>query len=265
MNVDHFLKMGTSHKICEDYIISGYNPVPFVILSDGCSSSKNTDIGARILTHLAKQYLKNEVNNLYYLNIDKMKNWIIYNAESIIKSMGLEDKSCLDATLIISYSINDYMYVYMFGDGFLITVDLNNEIYFYEISYKNNAPYYLSYQIDTYTDSLYAKSDPEKSLLNKFGRCNLEPFDSPFVRKLKALNYKGIFIASDGLSSFINEKGEKYNIEKVLKEVTSFKNSNGEFIKRRMGSKKGVINTLKEKGITHYDDISIGGFFFKGN
>ncbi len=263
ISVDHFSKMGSSHKICEDYIISenNYIPVPYVILSDGCSSSQNTDIGARILTHLTKQYLLSQ-SSFFNLNSQDMSNWIIYNAENIVKTMGL-NKSCLDATLIISYIVNDDVYVYMYGDGFLITIDLNNEIRFSKISYKNSAPYYLSYQINSYRNELYKKSNPKKRLTNKYTCYTWLPYENPFLKKLKCEDFKGIFIASDGLDSFINKDGEKQNIEKIMKEITSFKNTNGEFIKRRMGSKKGVINNLKEKEFTHYDDISIGGFFFR--
>ncbi len=254
MNVDHFLKIGTKHKVCEDYIISESGDIPFVILSDGCSSSKNTDIGARILTQLTAHYLRTKL-----FPVSEMVKRIIYNAELIRNTMGL-NVSCLDATLIVSYIVDDYFYVYMYGDGYLITVDLDNEISFCEISYEKNAPYYLSYELDLYLNSFYEESCPAKYLTNKFGNCTWEPYNLPFIKKLKVSDYKSILIASDGIDSFINNKGEKYGIEKVLKEVTSFKNTKGEFIKRRMGSKKGVINTFKKEGVTHYDDISIGGF-----
>ena len=268
-SVDHFLRIGTIHKICEDYIISGFDPIPFVILSDGCSSSYNTDMGSRILTHLAKEYLKNEIHDLDRLDYNKMGNWIIHNSGSIIRTMGL-DKSCLDATLIISYIFNDLIYTYMYGDGFLITINLEDRISFFEVLYGNNAPYYLSYKIDSKRDNLYKNINPTKTVNYTIPNnikeskiycvSTLESYNSDFIKILPISDYKSVFIASDGLTSFINENGEKYDIDKVLEEVTSFKNIKGEFIKRRMGSKKGVINTLQAKGISHYDDLSIGGF-----
>jgi len=259
-SVDHFLRIGTSHKVCEDYIISNEKPFPYVILSDGCSSSINTDMGARILTHLTKQYLKNEI---YMLNIlikynNLMANWIIHESKSITETMGL-DKSCLDATLLFLYAIDNSIYVYMYGDGYLITVDLQNKISFYEISYSNNAPYYLSYRLDGKRNLLYKESNPIKTIITNEVPLACD-YNTTFIKELPMNKYKGVFIASDGLSSFINKDGERHDIEEILKEITSFKNINGEFIKRRMGSKKGVINTFQEMGITHYDDLSIGGF-----
>jgi hypothetical protein len=259
-SVDHFLRMGTSHKICEDYIISGNDGFSFVILSDGCSSSKNTDMGARILVHLAKQCLKNEFCFLHVLTKyeNLMSNWIINNSENVAKTMGL-NKSCLDATLLILYIMDDLIYVYIYGDGYLITVDLQDKVSFHEISYSNNAPYYLSYRIDERRKILYMKSNPTKMVITD-GDSTPYDYSLPFVKELPINKYKGVFIASDGLGSFINQDGEKFGIEKILKEIISFKNINGEFMKRRMGSKKGVINTFQEQGITHYDDLSIGGF-----
>jgi len=35
------------------------------------------------------------------------------------------------------------------------------------------------------------------------------------------------------------------------------------FLQRRMGSRRGVINTFAKMGITHADDISIAGFCFE--
>ena len=73
IHIDHLLKKGKTHKICEDYIISGYNPAPYIILSDGCSSSKNTDVGARVLCHVAKQYLENSKDSIISINKDSME------------------------------------------------------------------------------------------------------------------------------------------------------------------------------------------------
>ena len=58
MQVDTFSKIGKTHKICEDYILSGTKPFPYIIISDGCSSSEGTDMGARLLCFLAQQYIR---------------------------------------------------------------------------------------------------------------------------------------------------------------------------------------------------------------
>ncbi len=52
MNTDWFSSQGSQHRINQDYVLSGND---YVILSDGCSMAPNSDIGARLLTHSAKQ------------------------------------------------------------------------------------------------------------------------------------------------------------------------------------------------------------------
>ena len=58
ISTDIFLEIGAQHKICEDYIVHGDDPVPYIILADGCSTADDTEMGARILCHLAKQYIR---------------------------------------------------------------------------------------------------------------------------------------------------------------------------------------------------------------
>ena len=101
IQTDTFLKIGDQHKVCEDYIIEGFLPVPFIILADGCSSSRDTEMGARILCHLAKQYLYYRGCDLYELDYHKMGSWVIHNAELTVRHLGLRAE-CLDATLIVS-------------------------------------------------------------------------------------------------------------------------------------------------------------------
>jgi serine/threonine protein phosphatase PrpC len=125
---DSILEKGSSHDICEDYILHGitkeYN-IPYIILSDGCSSSKHTDIGARILVHGIKKQIENHFCFLPEEMInDDMYNYlqpnIIYTANSIINSLQLAN-SCLDCTLIFAFIINEKCYIFRYGDGSIIT------------------------------------------------------------------------------------------------------------------------------------------------
>ncbi|MFW9871802.1 MAG: protein phosphatase 2C domain-containing protein [Candidatus Thorarchaeota archaeon] len=274
MNIDHFLKIGKSHKICEDYIISGHKPIPHVILSDGCSSSPNTDLGARILAHLAKQFIISSHSTSKLFDHDWLGDWVIENSKLIIDKMGL-DYSCLDATLIVLFSIYDYVYVYMYGDGVVISFNSEKDVSFSRVVYTDSAPYYLTYRIDKERDILYDSYDMTMSVekisinnqeiskeLNHFKKDDIPNYKKPFFDEFKVSEHKGILIASDGIESFIDKYGQPHNFGEVLTQIVSFKNIKGEFIKRRMGSRKGLLNTFESRDITHYDDISIGGFIF---
>jgi hypothetical protein len=58
MNCDSYFELGTNHEHCQDYVIHGcVNNYCFLIGSDGCSSSAQSDVGARLLCHTAKAKL----------------------------------------------------------------------------------------------------------------------------------------------------------------------------------------------------------------
>jgi len=263
LNTDIFLKIGDQHKICEDYIVQGDVPVPFIILSDGCSTSENTEMGARILCHLAKQFLMYRGIDFNAISYHKMGNWIIHNAELVARQLGLKI-SCLTATLIISYVLDDVVYVYMYGDGAVAVQRNNDEINIHSVSFTNNAPYYLSYLIDEYRDQTYYEAKNSKILCRTYGdgsKISDEiAYDAKVVHQYGLNRCKNIFICSDGIESFIKKdprNREILNPQEILPDLMAFKNLKGEFLKRRM---KRALTELENQGIGHFDDLSIGAY-----
>lgn len=249
--VDHFLKIGKTHDICEDYIVSGFDPCPHIILSDGCSSSVNTDIGARILVHLAKQQLSTLMQYNYdYQNISIE---IAKQAKNIIKKLGI-NQTCLDATLLIMYELDNVITVLAFGDGYIIIKNYDDKISYRKISYLNQMPFYINYHNDPLRLATYQNMKIKKEVV-----CNniINPYeaDQYFTSYFLKSSYKSVLIASDGIGSFNGNISE----EEIYKELTSFKNTKGQFIKRRT---KKFITQQEKNNIYHLDDISIGGFYF---
>jgi hypothetical protein len=270
INTDIFLEIGNSHKICEDYIIQGIvNNCPYVILADGCSSSDNTEMGARLLCHLAKQYLKFYEGVMCHIDYDKMGNWIIHNAELSARQLGLKKKA-LDATLIVAFTDENGIYIYMYGDGLVVlkkydpeSVYKNNYLVF-TADFKNNEPYYLSYRIDEYRNNLYHDSKNELSITIEDNSIveDIQTFayDYQNILTFELGTFDQLFIASDGLASFIDDNPTELRSHspfEVCKEFMSFKNLKGEFLKRRM---KRALKKFSELGYVHYDDLSIGAF-----
>jgi hypothetical protein len=138
ITVDHFIKTGYSHCTCEDYIISGYTPVPHVILADGCSASAQTEMGARILVYLSRQFLKYRKEFLDKIDYFDMGKWIIHNAENVARWLGLVN-TCLDATLIVAYLRGKRIFVHMYGDGFIIYRHPGEDIRIVTVSFSDNA------------------------------------------------------------------------------------------------------------------------------
>ena len=56
MNANSAINIGATHSLCEDYVIA-QSEGHYVILSDCCSSSPDTDIGARLLVKAAENIL----------------------------------------------------------------------------------------------------------------------------------------------------------------------------------------------------------------
>lgn len=263
MNVstDIFIEIGSQHKVCEDYIIKGMKPEPFIILADGCSSSDNTEMGARLLCHLAKQYLRYRAEDLYSIDHKKMGRWIIHNAEMTARQLGL-NIACLDATLIISYYIDGEVKIHMYGDG-CIVLKRGGNFNYTMVDFSRNAPYYLSYLVDDYRNEIYHDLKNDLFITDI---TNEEPseirwaYDANLEFNYKTSDFDTLFIASDGLSSFIDNNPTArtpHPIDEVTPGFMAFKNTKGEYLQRRM---KKAMKHMENMGIVHYDDLSIGSY-----
>ena len=105
VHVDDFLHIGQTHNVCEDYILSDVDPFPYIVLSDGCSSSRDSDFGSRILTHVTKRLLTDSHVPLHVLS-----QHAICEAGVVSRMLKLHETS-LDATLmfllIILFNLED--------------------------------------------------------------------------------------------------------------------------------------------------------------
>jgi serine/threonine protein phosphatase PrpC len=270
INQDVFLKKSDHHKVCQDYIISGEDPIPYIVLSDGCSSSKNTDVGSRLLAHSFKSLITG--NDDYFINLfvagsnqiktiyEIVGTYAYKNLPNTVKGLML-DVECLDSTCIISFVLDNKVYTYVYGDGIIIIRDKDGNITYRVISFPSSAPFYLSYYGNTNRIDGYINTyGTEKELItNSSGNTTIETymFDHP-ITFCDELNIGDTFmISSDGLSSFENRKlKERCSLDYILSEMLKFKRFNGTFIECRV---HWFLNNLP-KEIFHTDDLSVGGF-----
>jgi len=274
MHTDHFMEIGSSHKVCEDYIISGMDPVPHVILSDGCSSSENTDVGARILCYTARRYLNTLNQNS--MNWADSGTWIIKEANRMRSYLGL-NKSALDATLMMIWVPNietKHIQMFIYGDGnTMVLFEKLDKIHHYEHNFKCNAPYYLSYQLipdgrerytnkfgfsENYYEDWYAKEHHEWELYHKERTFLPANFPTAYLQPPKAVS--AVIIASDGLSSFMLDEYpySDIDIHDIIDNLTDFKSTKDSFIQRRT---RRTTKMLRNAGVVHTDDLSIGGIW----
>jgi|WetSurSiteA1Bulk_404760.scaffolds.fasta_scaffold01237_2 hypothetical protein len=269
VKIDDFLKTGKNHRVCEDYILSGNKPFPYIILSDGCSSSKNTEMGSKLLCYEARQLITTRTED--EIKIDKCVDtgsWVIHNAEVIARLLGLE-KTSLDATLITAYKIGKAICISMYGDGIVLTQGKDDIITIFDINFSSNAPYYLSYTIDPKRDQEYYKMKNIQTITGTIIRPNghftisedQRAYDHRETYSFLCSSYKAIMISSDGLKSFIKTTlAQQIILPDVVKELFSFKTTTGEFLKRRLGR---MIQDYEKDNIFHYDDLSVGCFILE--
>jgi serine/threonine protein phosphatase PrpC len=248
---DKFIKTGSTHFICQDYILSREDP-NCIILADGCSQVEDSDIGARLLCLSAAKYLKTYKSFLGELDYHSMGHQIIFNAEVSALAAGISP-SCLSATLIIAFYYDGYIYIMMYGDGNLILLDHDNELFFSEVSYTDNKPFYLSYFLSPENLKSYKKEKIKKFEKHEHGTIEYN-FDSTFFYRYPIDKYKVIAIASDGLSSW----SPKLDSMEIFKNSVIYKNMGGVFLQRRMIR---FISDLEKQKFNHADDISIGAFY----
>ncbi len=270
--VDQYRKIASGKSICEDYIISKQSPERnYVILSDGCSSSKHTDVGARILVHLAEKYLNqldHELLTDYGINeYHAIGNRVIIAAK-LMMEFFVKDNTWLDASLSIMFNNGNDIHVFMYGDGYVITKDLDGDITYLEVEYKNNAPYYLSYLLDDKRSELYFKEYEGEVRVNCVGKnrfhdsiipsgySNGVRANYPLYFKFSKDEFKSIMIASDGIS---DDTFRGLDFDQFLKYITDSPVSIGKMLQRDC---KWTMNQMEKKGIVNYDDIAIGLFYF---
>lgn len=254
MNADVYLAKGHSHNICEDYgIVDIENQL--MIVADGCSTAKYSDIAARILTHSAR----NTIINNNKVDYDHFASEILMSSMIASKVMNLED---LLSTLILTFVKNGKLYTYVYGDGhYVFKYKSQIELHF-KISYSQNAPNYLwyrsnykKYNIDNADITL--EINDEKYTLKR---------DEPIflTSSVKDLEYVAIF--TDGIESFtLNKPTEnstfntKITDKDVIKHLLDFRSTNGDFVIRRM---KRFLKQTQLSGFIHDDDIACAVMYF---
>jgi hypothetical protein len=268
MILDIFRKRSQNKLICEDYILKGKD---YIILSDGCSSSKHTDFGSRILVHFAEKFLKelelvDDIKGYHHIG-----NKTIVGAQ-IVSSLYGDSNTWLDSTLTLMFHKNGLVHIYMYGDGFIILKDKNGVISYFEVIFNNNAPYYLNYLLNPERTENYVKEyDPDLTIIcsnNDYGEGRFEnsqysippidtclPYSFPVYFKFPIDDYESILISSDGICP---DTFKGIDFQKFLNDITTYANPVGVVLQR---SCKRLFERLAKKGIVNYDDVSIGVIF----
>jgi len=229
---DSYIEMGHSHNICEDYALNGVinGEMPYIIVCDGCSSSKMTDFGARIMAHACKTALHERYRTIDSLikligNIDEeleihLRNEIYLRtkhiAMSTLENFGLPYNVC-DATLLYAFIYKGMIYLNVYGDGNIIINRKNIEgikhTNWFNLTYESNAPFYMSYNMDIIREKSYLQEEQfggKKLIIDSYRSDSKNPGidsyktdpDVPFSLHMIVGDIESITLSSDGMESY---------------------------------------------------------------
>lgn len=265
---DSFFTIGSTHKVCQDYALSGEQKgFSYALVGDGCSSSPNSDVGSRILLHLVEKIISGTK-----LPLSEFFLGLFESAREMMSQMGLPDRA-LDSTLLLaSHEEGGLVNVEVLGDGFIAARKRGLDLFEYWGVYSfDNLPGYLRY--------LYEFPDDLHNLEREVFHWNGEEEVSISKEKLSYENYLYklsldpeeydlICLLSDGAASFQERNSrstsivyESVPVKKILEQIMSVKGFKGEFITRRCHS--FLKKWCKEKEWVHSDDFSVAALFLE--
>lgn len=288
MNADSAFQIGSSHAVCQDYALAGarnapadlevlgQSPGPYVILSDGCSSSPDTDIGARLLVKAAEQMLRRSdgepTGGLAETHREAAR-----RALSWAGLLGLRPQA-VDATLLTAHLEGGELVVGCSGDGVVCLRTWAGELEVYSISYPSGYPLYASYAHQPERLLALEAAGHLRKEVRRFRSaasgeglrlCDTSDSDSPTeVFTVVAADYQYVALFSDGIHSFYREgpawaggRSQPVLMESVVPELVSFKNTRGSFVGRRMTR---FLKDCRRREWRHADDLSVGALHLGG-
>jgi hypothetical protein len=256
MHADSFYEIGSSHRVCQDYAAHRQTDTEIAAcLADSCSSSKDTDVGARLNVLSALSQLT---------EIHKPKGWPNDIEYLFIPALIAYKSLCLSGyerdTTFLGISKNRAIII---GDGVLVEKPKDLDFLLITTSeFDNSHPFYVSYfgkeQARHIKPKLatYELDITTGEIFNRFSGPHSSNYTTLPLDKNK-LEYAVVF--SDGIFSFLDENNEQIPISKILLEFFKVKGYQGEFINRRMNVLRRIC---KKNNWHHYDDLSAAGIYF---
>ena len=259
MNADCAFRMGRRHAVCQDYAVAAGGERPYVILADGCSSSPDTDLGARLVVKTAERLLRQRVE--------------LPDPERVLlhgRGMALELElapECLDTTLLMAVVVNGQWLVRACGDGVIAWQDREGRLHTQSLSYGRGYPAYPNYLCDAARRRAFQRLEGNELQLESL---ELAPSGRVIRRRTELLpagahhlagrveETAWLAVLSDGATSFVRRSegiSEPLALEAVLSRLLAFKGFQGVFAQRRLAR---FEQECAASGWVHQDDLALG-------
>ena len=287
MNADSAFHIGQTHDVCQDYAAAGFltgngdAPAPYAIISDGCSSSPDTDTGARLLVKSAERLLSASgqvtPDSVAQLHAAAASAAIARAAE-----LGMSPDA-LDATLLsVHFNREEQTCVVgCSGDGLVLFERPTGEAEIYSVSYPSGYPFYPAYlhqpeRLAGDGEAAHASRFTKHASrftkeVKRFRRDRrgeefqlLETYQSDAPTEVFCLARavcRLVALASDGLHSFHSPRlsettrsVEAISPARVFAELVACRSLRGSFVRRRV---RGFLKLCDERGWRHADDFAV--------
>ena len=280
MHADAFFSIGKTHEVCQDFAKAGCLAPghTFALLSDGCSSSPDTDFGARFMVMATLHY-----RNIYGVEKTPFEysifdpSWVVWRASEMVRP-PLSSR-CLDATLLGIFERPEGVSVAVAGDGVVIARRRDGKVEVYDYDFRG-APGYPSYLRDPSRLEAYYKEGYGDRLISFYEDIGAEVVAEPQPGKYRFTpgaqlqaehdgpcsflhffreDYDLVLVASDGVHSFqnANTMGTVPMLE-VIPHLVDIKSYTGQFMTRRC---RAFQKFCAKEGWHHNDDLSVAAVY----
>lgn len=276
---DAHFSIGKTHRVCEDYARAGLLPDgrAFAIVSDGCSSSQDTDFGSRLLTVAAQE-------RMIHMGDSYNPEGVVWQALGVARAMRLQH-TCLDATLLtLCQKSNGDVVAYLVGDGALVARRRTGEVEVWRMQFlpgdsRQVGPAYLTYTMEKQRLESYIAQNYHRWMLTYSldgvlqetvtGEVSFEDSSDGTFRPLNfwqrmgfsADDYDYLMVVSDGVESFQVQQSRGVYAPVPFHEVMSYmaamKSLKGPFVAKRL--KRFLEKTAPKLLWHHNDDVAAAG------
>jgi hypothetical protein len=280
---DAYYALGAGHVICQDFALGGMSQhgEPYAIVSDGCSSARHSEFGARLMAAVARRELQRGAP------VDVGR--VLRAAWQLGRELGLPP-SCLDATLLQAWVHAGRVHCLLAGDGVLAGRRRDGTLEAWAIEAPSGAPPYPSYLLEPGRLAAYLATGPERRIRHWRGRATpegargeehcwleritpgppaagLDPSEPAegFLRRfdLALGDFELVMLLSDGAASFgriapgdPSRRCEPVPLAAVLGQLLAIPSARGEFVVRRC--RRFLASFCREQGWQHHDDLAVG-------